>query len=148
MSLRYSFTCFEHYYAHHQEVKIVLYSIWYHHTCRCDDTRSRDSEKFTVVFGTLGCVTVWTTGRHLLPYFSHINPVDAVFPYFLKAHFKASHPANTKYSRHSSSIRTSKQNPLCISLLPHACYMLRSSHTCRDHPKSIYERRNLRSAPV
>jgi len=21
--------------AHHQEVKIVLYSIWYHHTCRC-----------------------------------------------------------------------------------------------------------------
>jgi len=21
-------------YAHHQEVKIVLYSIWYHHTCR------------------------------------------------------------------------------------------------------------------
>jgi len=38
-------------YAHHQEVKIVLYSIWYRHTCRwpsgahrtatyrCDDTR-------------------------------------------------------------------------------------------------------------
>jgi len=35
--------------AHHQVVKIVLYSIWYHHTCRwlctgwppteCDDTR-------------------------------------------------------------------------------------------------------------
>jgi len=39
--------------AHHQEVKIVLYSLWYHHTCRwtspapvhrtatyrCDDTR-------------------------------------------------------------------------------------------------------------
>jgi len=22
--------------AHHQEVKILLYSIWYHHTCRCD----------------------------------------------------------------------------------------------------------------
>jgi len=21
--------------AHHQEVKIVLYSIWCHHTCRC-----------------------------------------------------------------------------------------------------------------
>jgi len=27
-------TCFEHYCAHHQEVKIVLYSIWYRHTCR------------------------------------------------------------------------------------------------------------------
>ena len=30
--------------AHRQEIKIVLYSIWYHHTCRwhtykCDDTR-------------------------------------------------------------------------------------------------------------
>jgi len=25
--------------AHHQEVKIVLCSIWYHHTYRCDDTR-------------------------------------------------------------------------------------------------------------
>ena len=30
----YASTCFEHYYAHHQKVKIVLYSIWYHHTCR------------------------------------------------------------------------------------------------------------------
>jgi len=34
-------------FPHHQEVKIVLYSIWYHHTCRwpsrpptdCDVTR-------------------------------------------------------------------------------------------------------------
>ena len=25
--------------AHRQEVKIVLYSFWYHHTYRCDDTR-------------------------------------------------------------------------------------------------------------
>ena len=25
--------------AHHQEVKIMLYSLWYHHTYRCDDTR-------------------------------------------------------------------------------------------------------------
>jgi len=26
--------------AHRQEVKIVLYSLWYHHTCTCDDTVS------------------------------------------------------------------------------------------------------------
>ena len=26
--------------AHRQEVKIVLYSLWYHHTYRCDDTSS------------------------------------------------------------------------------------------------------------
>ena len=25
--------------AHRQEGKIVLYSLWYHHTYRCDDTR-------------------------------------------------------------------------------------------------------------
>ena len=25
--------------AHHQDVKIVLYSLWYHHTYMCDDTR-------------------------------------------------------------------------------------------------------------
>jgi len=25
--------------AHHQEAKIILYSLWYHHTYRCDDTR-------------------------------------------------------------------------------------------------------------
>ena len=32
ISLLQSSTCFEHYCVHHQEVKIVLYSIWYHHT--------------------------------------------------------------------------------------------------------------------
>jgi len=25
--------------AHHQEVKIVSYNLWYDHTYRCDDTR-------------------------------------------------------------------------------------------------------------
>jgi len=43
MPLHVSSTC-----AHHQEVKIALHSLWYHHTCapvhetatyRCDDTR-------------------------------------------------------------------------------------------------------------
>jgi len=32
ISLLYASTCFEHYCAHHQEVKIVLHSIWYRHT--------------------------------------------------------------------------------------------------------------------
>ena len=32
ISLLYASTCFEHCCAHHQEVKIVLYSIWYRHT--------------------------------------------------------------------------------------------------------------------
>jgi len=34
MPLHVSGTC-----AHHQEVKIALHSLWYHHTYRCDDTR-------------------------------------------------------------------------------------------------------------
>jgi len=34
MSLLVSSTC-----AHHQEVKIALHSLWYHHTYTCDDTR-------------------------------------------------------------------------------------------------------------
>ena len=32
MSLHVSSTC-----AHHQEVKIALYSLWYHHTYKCDN---------------------------------------------------------------------------------------------------------------
>jgi len=32
MPLHVSSTC-----AHHQEVKIALHSLWYHHTYRCDD---------------------------------------------------------------------------------------------------------------
>ena len=34
MPLHVSSTC-----AHHQEVKITLHSLWYHHTYRCNDTR-------------------------------------------------------------------------------------------------------------
>ena len=32
MPLHVSSTC-----AHHQEVKIALHNLWYHHTYRCDD---------------------------------------------------------------------------------------------------------------
>jgi len=34
MPLHVSSTC-----AYHQKVKIALYSLWYRHTYRCDDTR-------------------------------------------------------------------------------------------------------------
>ena len=34
MPLHISSTC-----AHHQQVKVALHSLWYHHTYRCDDTR-------------------------------------------------------------------------------------------------------------
>jgi len=46
-SLFHASTCFEHMCSSsggqncitHQEVKIALHSLWYHHTYRCDDTR-------------------------------------------------------------------------------------------------------------
>ena len=31
--------------AHHQEVKIALHSLWYRHTCRCNDTRGQQNVK-------------------------------------------------------------------------------------------------------
>jgi len=30
-------------YAHHQEVKIALHSLWYHHIYRCDDTNDNNA---------------------------------------------------------------------------------------------------------
>ena len=39
MPLHVSSTC-----AHHQEVKIALHSLWYHHTYKFEDTRPPDDE--------------------------------------------------------------------------------------------------------
>jgi len=39
ISLFHASTCFEHYCVHHQEVRIVLHSLWYHHNYSCDDNR-------------------------------------------------------------------------------------------------------------
>ena len=89
--LLYSSTCFEHCCAHHQEVKIVLYSIWYHHTCRWPshaeqskyiDTRTylltpwcrvllekltglQLVKKFPAFHGTPRFITTLTSVRHL-----------------------------------------------------------------------------------
>jgi hypothetical protein len=44
--------------AHHQEVKIALHSLWYHHTYRCDDTRGCVMHE-TATYrrdDTIGCV--------------------------------------------------------------------------------------------
>ena len=37
--------------THHQEVKVVLYSIWYHHTCRWPSRAQVEKER------TLFCIT-------------------------------------------------------------------------------------------
>jgi len=36
--------------AHRQKVKIVLYSLWYRHTYRCDDTRCDDTRDCIIQF--------------------------------------------------------------------------------------------------
>ena len=33
-------------YAHRQEVKIILHSLWHHHTYRCDDTRQWRTQEY------------------------------------------------------------------------------------------------------
>ena len=38
ISLFQASTCFEHHVLIVRRAKIVLYSLWYHHTYRCDDT--------------------------------------------------------------------------------------------------------------
>jgi len=63
ISLLYSCTCFEHCCVHHQEVKILLHSIWYHHNFRwsvrtgrppteCDDTRCCIIQFVLLMMGT------------------------------------------------------------------------------------------------
>jgi len=45
MPLHVSSTC-----AHHQEVKISLHSLWYHHTYRCDFFYGTKSAYHTVTY--------------------------------------------------------------------------------------------------
>ena len=52
--------------AHRQEVRIVLYSIWYHHTYRCDDTRSLHvSSTMCSSSGGQNCILQHLVSSHL-----------------------------------------------------------------------------------
>jgi len=66
MPLHVSSTC-----AHHQEVKIVLCSIWYHHTYKCDDTRCCIIQFDLPMMST--CAT-----KHVEAYNKHIIKQDFV----------------------------------------------------------------------
>ena len=53
--------------AHCQEAKIVLYSLWYHHTYGCDDTRDDEHvcskhveawNKLIIKFSASSCLTL------------------------------------------------------------------------------------------
>ena len=47
--------------AHRQEVKIVLYSLWYHHIYRCDDTRGCIIQYTYRCDDTRGCIIQYNT---------------------------------------------------------------------------------------
>jgi len=51
ISLFQASTCFEHHVLIVRRAKSVLYSLWYHHTYKCDDTR--------------GCIRRWSLTIHL-----------------------------------------------------------------------------------
>ena len=69
---------------------------------------------------------------------SQFDTVHAPISHFLKIHLNiifSSTPASLKWSL---SIRFPHQNPEYACPLPHTCYMLRPSHSCRfNHPKII-----------
>ena len=65
MPLDVSNTC-----AHHQEVRIALHSLWYHHTYRCNDTR--------------GCVM-----QNLFHNKFHFMPLSTCFEHMCSKHVEA-----------------------------------------------------------
>ena len=69
---------------------------------------------------------------------SQINPVHTPTSHFLKIHLNIILPSAPGSPQWSLSIIFPHQNPMCISPLPHTCYMPRPSHSSRFyHPLNI-----------
>jgi hypothetical protein len=64
----------------------------------------------------------------LVPILSHIHPIHSIPSYLSKIHFNIVPPSTSWSSQWSFSFWLSHQYPICISLLPHSCYMPRPSH--------------------
>ena len=80
-------------------------------------------KKFTAFYGT----------HHLVPIMSQIQF------HFLKIHLNIILPSTPGSPKWPLSCRFPHQSPVCISPLPHTCYMPHPSHSSRfDHPNNIW----------
>jgi hypothetical protein len=60
---------------------------------------------------------------------SHINPIHYIPFYLSKIHFNIVYPTTSWSSQWCLSFWLSHQYLICMSLLPHSCYMPQPSHT-------------------
>jgi hypothetical protein len=74
----------------------------------------------------------------VVPILSQMHPVHTLPTYFLKLHPNIILPFMLRSSKQSLPFRISNQNFVCISHLPHACYI-----TCPYHPPSFDHPNNI-----
>jgi len=111
MPLHVSSTC-----AHHQEVKIALHSLWYHHTYRSDDTRNRVQ---------LGWSGVRAAGSSQLP--GHHSSLTAP---------NLQHTANQESYDQFGNQHRGREFLMMGIVMPETCW------ASKKHNKNFYEKRN------
>ena len=97
-------------------------------------------KKFPAFYGTRRFITSFTCARYLS--LSWASSLQSMSPsYFLKIHLNIMLPSTPESSKWHISLRFPHQSPICISLLPHTCYMPRPPHSSRfDHPNNTGSR--------
>jgi hypothetical protein len=80
---------------------------------------SRNSQHFMEHEGSLPCPQVPSTG----PDPETAKAIHTISSYVSKIYFHIVNPPTSRYSQWSLTLWLSHQYPICISLLPHSCYM-------------------------
>jgi len=97
-------------------------------------SQSRNSPYFMEAEGSLPRLQMLATCPYPEPYKSKPCPPSQ----FLKTQLNIILPSTPESSKWSLSFRFPHQSPVCKSLLPHTCYMLRPAHYRFDHPNNIW----------